>query len=82
MLSKTLPKGSGTFQIHTEGYKNKIETHEFEQNKLLFFKSNILHKGNPPLEPGFPRVTLAVKMDLYTDETNLMTRINNIADRG
>ena len=82
MVSKTLPKGSGTFQIHTEGFSNKIETHEFEQNKLLFFKSNILHKGNPPLEPGFPRVTLAVKMDMYTDETNLFSRINNITSRG
>ena len=82
MVSKTLPKGSGTFQIHTEGFSNKIETHEFEQNKLLFFKSSILHKGNPPLEPGFPRVTLAVKMDLYSDETSLMNRINNITNKG
>ena len=82
MVSKTLPKGSGTFQIHTEGFSNKIETHEFEQNKLLFFKSSILHKGNPPLEPGFPRVTLAVKLDLYSDETSLMNRINNITNKG
>ena len=76
MLSKTLPEGSGTFQIKKEGFENKIETHNFEQNKLLFFKSNIEHKGNPPLEPGFPRVTLAIKMDMYDDKPSLMTRIN------
>ena len=65
MLSKTLPKGSGTFQIKEEGFQNKIETHDFEQNKLLYFKSTLSHRGNAPLEPGFPRVTLAFKMDMY-----------------
>ena len=43
MLSKTLPKGSGTFEIKKEGFENKIETHNFEQNKLLikFWNFNI-----------------------------------------
>ena len=82
MLSKTLPKGSGTFQIKKEGYENKIETHDFEQNKLLFFKSTLSHRGNAPLEPGFPRVTLAFKMDMYTNDTSVMTRINNITNKG
>ena len=81
MLSKTLPKGSGTFQIKKEGYENKIETHDFEQNKLLFFKSTLSHRGNAPLEPGFPRVTLAFKMDMYTNDTSVMTRINNITNK-
>ena len=82
MLSPTLPKGSGTFEIKVEGFENKIETHDFEFNKLLFFKSNIEHKGNAPLEPGLPRITLAIKTEMYSQETNLFSRINNITNRG
>ena len=67
MLSKTLPKGSGTFQIHTEGFSNKIETHEFEQNKLLWFKSDLEHRGNAPLKSGPPRITLAVKTEVLSE---------------
>ena len=81
MLSKTLPKGSGTFDVKEEGFQNKIETHDFEQNKLLYFKSTLSHRGNAPLEPGFPRVTLAFKMDMYTDGTSVTSRINNIVNK-
>tara|TARA_B100000900_G_scaffold76722_1_gene61428 strand:+ start:148 stop:678 length:531 start_codon:yes stop_codon:yes gene_type:complete len=66
MLSPTLSKDSGTFEIKEEG-TNKIETHSFEQNKLLWFKSCLEHKGNAPLEPGPPRVTLAVKTEVLSE---------------
>ena len=62
MLSETLKEGSGIFQIKKEGYENKIETHNFERNKMLYFKSKLQHKGFAPLEIGPPRVTLALKM--------------------
>ena len=66
MLSSTLPEGSGTFEIKEQG-TNKIETHNFEQNKLLWFKSNLEHRGNAPLESGPPRLTLAVKTEVLSE---------------
>jgi len=45
MVTQTLNKKEGTFQAKIN---NKIKTIDFVKNRLLFFDSKILHKGNAP----------------------------------
>lgn len=58
MVTKTLPKNSGCFQIK-EG--NKIIKVDFVQNRLIFFDASLKHRGLAPNEPNSPRVTFAFK---------------------
>lgn len=46
MVTQTLNKKEGTFQAKIN---NKIKTINFVKNRLLFFDSSILHRGNAPL---------------------------------
>jgi hypothetical protein len=45
MVTQTLNKKEGTFQAKIN---NKIKTIDFVKNRLLFFDSSILHRGNAP----------------------------------
>ena len=56
MLSETLEKESGQFQIKNP--KTKID---FVSNRLVIFKANLKHRGLAPKELNTPRVTLVFK---------------------
>ncbi len=58
MVSKTLEKNSGQFQIKIN---NTIESIDFQQNKLIYFQSKLFHRGLDPKEHGIPRITLVFK---------------------
>jgi hypothetical protein len=58
MVTKTLKKGSGEFQIKKDNKINKIS---FIQNRLIFFNSSLKHRGMSPKEIAVPRITLAFK---------------------
>lgn len=61
MVSETLKKGSGTFEIkNKKGNSTKID---FVQNRLISFPANLFHRGNAPVEKNTPRITLAIKTD-------------------
>jgi hypothetical protein len=61
MTSKTLQKGSGQFQIQVNNDKNKVESFDFIQNRLIVFPAQWKHRGLDPIEHATPRVTLAFK---------------------
>jgi hypothetical protein len=59
MVSNTLEKGSGQFQLINKN--NEIQSIDFIQNRMIFFTSNLKHRGLAPLEKNTPRITLAFK---------------------
>ena len=59
MISNTLEKGSGQFQLINEN--NETQSIEFVQNRMISFPSNLKHRGLAPLEKNTPRITLAFK---------------------
>jgi len=59
MVSETLQKNSGLFQIIKEN--NETQSIEFVQNRMISFSSNLKHRGLAPLEKNTPRITLAFK---------------------
>lgn len=60
MVTKTLPKNSGCFEIKKD---NKIEKVDFVQNRLISFDARLKHRGLAPKEPNTPRVTFALKTE-------------------
>ena len=46
MVTQTLNKKEGTFDIKIN---NKIKKVDFVKDRLVFFDSNLVHRGNPPL---------------------------------
>ena len=56
MITKTLKKGSGTFEIKENNIVKKID---FVQNRLLCFDAKKLHRGLAPKENNTPRITMA-----------------------
>ena len=58
MITKTLKKGSGQFEIKNNGKINKID---FIQNRLVCFDATKHHRGMAPKEINTPRITLAFK---------------------
>jgi len=61
MISKTLQKNSGQFQIQIDNNINNIEKIDFIQNRLIIFPAKWKHRGLDPVEHGVPRITLAFK---------------------
>lgn len=61
MVSKTLQKNSGQFQIQIDNNINNIEKIDFIQNRLIIFPAEWKHRGLDPVEHGVPRITLAFK---------------------
>jgi len=57
MISPTLSKGSGQFEIKTD----KINKIDFVANRLVIFDAKKKHRGRAPKEINTPRVTLAFK---------------------
>jgi hypothetical protein len=58
MITKTLKKGSGQFEIKDNEKINKID---FIQNRLIYFDATKQHRGMDPKEINTPRITLAFK---------------------
>ena len=58
MISKTLKKNSGQFQLKDNNVIKKIN---FIQNRLIVFETKKYHRGLSPIEKNTPRVTLAFK---------------------
>jgi hypothetical protein len=58
MITKTLNKNSGQFQIKIN---NKIKKVDFIQNRVICFDSTLFHRGLAPKEINTPRITLAFK---------------------
>jgi hypothetical protein len=56
MITKTLKKESGMFEIKE---KNTIKKIDFVQNRLLTFDAKSLHRGLAPQEKNIPRITMA-----------------------
>jgi len=61
MVSKTLKKDSGQFEIKKD---NKITTIDFVKNRLIFFDAKLKHRGTAPKEKNKVRITLAFKTKL------------------
>jgi hypothetical protein len=61
MVSKTLKKNSGEFQIKLNNSENNIDKIDFIQNRIIKFNSNLEHRGLAPIEELVPRITLAFK---------------------
>jgi hypothetical protein len=61
MVSKTLQKESGQFQIKLNNNEDKIYPVDFIQNRLIIFPANWKHRGLAPIEHNTPRITLAFK---------------------
>lgn len=61
MVSKTLQKESGQFQIKINNDENKIHSVDFVQNRLIIFPAYWKHRGLAPIEHNTPRITLAFK---------------------
>jgi len=59
MISKTLEKGSGQFQLINKN--NEIQYVDFIQNRMICFPANLKHRGLAPVEKNTPRITLAFK---------------------
>ena len=60
MVTKTLKKGSGEFQIQEKG---KIKKIDFVQNRAICFEANLGHRGMSPKELNTPRITLVFKTE-------------------
>lgn len=58
MVTKTLEKGSGQFEIKDNEKINKID---FVQNRLIYFDATKHHRGMAPKEINTPRITFAFK---------------------
>ncbi len=58
MITKTLKKGSGQFELKNNEKINKID---FIQNRLIYFDATKHHRGLAPKEINTPRITLAFK---------------------
>jgi len=58
MITKTLKKGEGCFQIKEN---DNITSYDFEQNTLIGFNAKLLHRGLAPNSVNDIRVTLAFK---------------------
>ena len=58
MITKTLKKGSGQFEIKDNEKINKID---FIQNRLIYFDATKQHRGMDPKEINTPRITLVFK---------------------
>ena len=58
MITKTLKKGSGQFELKDSKKINKID---FIQNRLIHFDATKFHRGLAPEETNTPRITLAFK---------------------
>jgi hypothetical protein len=58
MITKTLKKGSGQFELKDKDKINKID---FIKNRLICFDANKFHRGLAPKEINTPRITLAFK---------------------
>jgi len=58
MITKSLPKNSGCFEVKKE---NKVIKVDFVQNRLIFFDASLKHRGLAPKESNTPRVTFALK---------------------
>jgi len=61
MVSKTLKKGSGQFEIEKD---TKIAKVDFVKNRLIFFDARLKHRGTAPKEKNEVRITLAFKTKL------------------
>ena len=61
MVSPTLQKNSGCFEIKENNEKLKIIP--FIQNQLILFSSKLEHRGCAPIEKNLPRITLAFKTE-------------------
>lgn len=61
MLSKTLKKNSGQFEIKKNNILKKID---FVKNRIIFFDSTLEHRGTAPKEKNEVRITLAFKTKL------------------
>lgn len=61
MVSPTLQKNSGCFEIKENNKKLKIIP--FIQNQLILFSSKLEHRGCAPIEKNLPRITLAFKTE-------------------
>jgi len=61
MVSKTLKKNSGQFEIKKD---NMLEKIDFVKNRLIFFNSTLEHRGTAPKEKNEVRITLAFKTKL------------------
>ena len=58
MITKTLKKGSGMFEIKEDNIIKKID---FVQNRLIKFDAKKFHRGLSPKENNTPRITMAFK---------------------
>jgi|TARA_R100000479_G_scaffold145921_1_gene81367 hypothetical protein len=58
MITKTLKKGEGCFQIKE---KDNITSYDFKQNTLIGFNAKSLHRGLAPNSTNDIRITLAFK---------------------
>ena len=58
MVTKSLKKGSGEFQIKENNKINKIQ---FVQDRIILFNASSEHKGMSPIEINTPRITFAFK---------------------
>lgn len=58
MITKTLNKNSGQFEIKIN---NKIKKIDFIQNRVVCFDATKFHRGLAPKEINTPRITLAFK---------------------
>jgi hypothetical protein len=58
MITKTLKKDSGQFEIKDNEKINKID---FIQNRLIYFDATKQHRGMDPKEINTPRITLVFK---------------------
>lgn len=58
MITKTLKKGEGCFQIKEN---DNITSYDFKQNTLIGFNAKLLHKGLAPNSVNNIRITLAFK---------------------
>jgi len=61
MISPTLEKNSGSFEIKENNKEIKIIN--FLQNRLITFPAKWEHKGCAPIEKRTPRITLAFKTE-------------------
>ena len=64
MISKTLSKGSGQFQIYEEDNPQNIRSIDFIRNRLIMFPAKWGHRGMAPIEHYTPRITLAFKTEI------------------
>jgi hypothetical protein len=58
MITKTLKKGSGQFELKDNNKINKID---FIQNRFICFDATKKHRGLAPKEINTPRITLVFK---------------------